>query len=162
MSDRASDASDTMIVTLEPTTVAVRRETVEMAKIRDYFDSVYQDVAAVIGQQDARFAGPAIALYRGMPSETVDVAAGFPTQRPVESANGVAAEQLPTGLAARHIHRGPYDGLADAYGALLAWMERHDHTPGELYWEVYVTEPTPGARPEDMVTEIVWPIAPRE
>lgn len=162
MNSTEPEASDTKVVALEAVTVAVRRETVEMAKIRDYFDSAYQDVAAAIGQQDAGFAGPALAVYRGMPGDTVDVAAGFPTQRPVEPGNGIAAEQLPAGLAARHIHRGSYEGLADAYGTLLGWMERHDHTPGELYWEVYVTEPTPDARPDDMVTEIVWPLAPRE
>lgn len=154
--------ADTEVIMLEPIPVAVRRETVQMDQIRNYFDDVYGAVAAVAGEQGVGLSGPAVAVYRGMPTDTVDVAAGFPTQRPIEASGMIAADELPGGLAARHIHRGSYDGLAGAYQALVAWMEEHGHTPGLLYWEVYVTEPSPEANPDDMVTEIVWPLATHE
>lgn len=155
----AASAGDTHIVTLEPTTVAVRRETVEMAKIRDYFDGVYGAVAGVVAEQGASIIGPAVAVYRGMSDVSADVAAGFPTDRPIEGTGGIAADTLPGGIAARHVHRGSYDGLAGAYETLLAWMGEHGHTPGEQWWEIYVTEPTPDADPQSMVTEIIWPLS---
>jgi effector-binding domain-containing protein len=163
MSDSIPPASgDNELVTLEAMTVAVRRETIQMANIRDFFDGVYGAVAEAVTGQGARLTGPAFAAYRGAPAETVEVAAGFPTDRPIEAVSGVEAFELPGGTAVRHIHRGSYEGLSGAYEDALAWVAERGLAPAELYWEVYVTEPTPDGDPADMVTEIYWPLIPPE
>ncbi|MCW4386594.1 GyrI-like domain-containing protein [Salinibacterium sp. SYSU T00001] len=162
MSDTSPAASAAEIIALNPMTVAVRRETIQMANIRDYFDDVYGAVMAVLSEQGVAPAGPALAVYHGQPGETVDVAAGFPTNTPIETVGSIAALELPGGLAAQYTHRGSYDGLAEAYQRFVGWIYEQGHTPGQLFWEVYVTEPTPDADPDDMVTHIVWPLAEQQ
>jgi len=146
------------IVSLEPRPAALLRETVRMDALVEYFDRAFHTVARVAGEQGVSFAGPPVGVYFGMPSETVDVGAGFPTDRPVTPDAGVTAETLPGGRAVQLLHVGTYDALVDSYGRLMAWVEAQGLTPGPLMWEVYLTEPDPAA-PEATRTLIVWPLA---
>ncbi|MFP5368097.1 MAG: hypothetical protein ACLGIS_14875, partial [Actinomycetes bacterium] len=56
--------------------VAVVRERVPMASLTDFFGRAFSTVMAAAQKQGASPAGPPFALYRGMPSESVDVEAG--------------------------------------------------------------------------------------
>lgn len=160
MSDTEIAASaQPSIITLEPRSAAIVREVVRMDAMVPFFDRVYTAVAAEVAGQGAAIAGPAFAVYFGMPSETVDLGGGFPTDRRIDAAGEVVPHTLPGGLAASLTHEGSYEELPAAYERLSAWMGEHGHVPGAVMWEVYVTEPSPEADPESMITEIVWPLA---
>lgn len=58
----------------------------------------------------------------GMPKDTVEVAAGFSTDRPVKAENGGAAEALPGGRVAQVLHVGSFDSIQEAYGRLMTWL----------------------------------------
>lgn len=147
------------LVTLEPTTVAVLRETVPMSELTSFFDRAFHAVMEVAQAQEIAVTGPPFALYYGMPSDTVDLAAGFPTAAPVTSADGVAASELPGGRAARLLHVGSYDSLEGAYGRVMAWMGEKAYRPAGVMWESYLNEPTPDGDPDANQTLITWPIA---
>jgi effector-binding domain-containing protein len=147
------------LVPLEPTTVALVRETVRMDALRDFYDRAYGRVMQVIQQQDLAPAGPALGVYFSMPTDTVDVGAGFPTSDEVTPVDGVSALVLPGGRAVRIEHHGSYDSLPATYEQLVTWVQEGRHPMGDLLWESYVTEPTPEADPESMVTVITWPLA---
>ena len=60
----------------------------------------------------------------------VQVVSAFPGE------GEVACTALPAGVAASVVHRGPYDGLGAAHGAIHAWMKEHGcNSP--LSWEIY-------------------------
>ena len=61
---------------------AVLRETVPMNEPRAFFSRAYQSVMSATEQQHVQLAGPPFALYRGMPTDVVDVEAGFPVAAP--------------------------------------------------------------------------------
>lgn len=145
------------IVTLSPQPVAVLRETVRMDVLSDFFDRAFHAAARTASAQGVIIVGPPVGIYFGMPSETVDVGAGFPTDRPVSPDAGVSAETLPGGRAAQIVHQGSYDSMRQTYDRLLAWLSQQGLTPGPVMWESYLTEPNP-AHPEETQTLIVWPL----
>ncbi|MGC5583421.1 GyrI-like domain-containing protein [Ornithinimicrobium sp. W1679] len=146
------------LATLQPTTVAVVRDTVRMRELPDFFGRVFHAVMTVAMDEDVEITGPPFAQYFGVPDEAVEVAAGFPTARPVTPSHGVTASELPGGRVAQLLHEGSYDGLPDAYRRLMSWMDDQGLRPGEVMWESYLTEP-PADAGETARTLISWRVA---
>jgi len=167
-------STDPHVVALEPTTVLALRETVPMGELPAFFDRAFHATMAAAQAQGVRVVGPPVGVYFGMPSDTVDVAAGFPVAGPVEGVGGggagagggaggggvagVGIVTLPGGRAAQILHVGTYDAMEQTYGRLMSWMGEQGLRPGGVMWEVYLSEPTPDA-PESWQTLIVWPLA---
>ena len=79
---------------------------------------------------------------------------GFVTDAPVTPTGAVTASVLPAGRIARGVHSGSFDGLGDAWGALIGAVAADGLTPGSTMWEVYLTEPSPDMDPADLRTEL--------
>ncbi len=129
-----------------------------MSELTGFFDRVFHTVMAVAQTQGVPIAGPPFALYYGMPTDSVDIVAGFPTASAVSPADGVTASQLPGGRAARLLHVGSYDSLEQAYGRVMGWLGQRGLRPAEVMWESYLNEPSEDA-PEESQTLITWPVA---
>lgn len=151
-------STEPQLVTLEPVTVAALRETVPMAEMPGFFERAFHATMAAAQEQGIAVVGPPVGVYFGMPGDTVDVAAGFPTALPVTASGGVAPLPLPGGRAVQILHVGTYDALEQTYGRAMAWMGEQGLRHGEVMWEVYLTEPTPDD-PESWQTLIVLPLA---
>ncbi|MFN8184453.1 MAG: GyrI-like domain-containing protein [Candidatus Nanopelagicales bacterium] len=150
--------SEPSIVTLEPTEVAVVREVVAMDALPAFFDRAYHEVMQAVQEQGSVVSGPPVGVYFGMPSVTVDVAAGFPIPAPVEPVGSVSPLRLPAGRAVQVTHTGSYDSMEQTYGRLMKWVQEQGLALGPLMWETYLTEPD-DAHPESMQTLITWPLA---
>ena len=59
---------------------------------------------------------------------------------------------------ARLVHEGSFDQLGSSWGRLAEWIAAAGTAPGEDFWEVYVTEPSPDMNPVDLRTELNWPV----
>ena len=152
MSDYPTDPA---IVELEPATAAVVRETVSMTALAEFFGRVFPATMAAAQAQGIELSGPPIAIYYGMPTDTVDVAGGFPTAEPVATDAGITSADLPGGRAVQVLHVGPYDTLEQTYGRLMAWIGEQGLTPGDVMWESYLNDPEESETAE---TLIVWPL----
>lgn len=148
---------DPQLITLAPATVAVVRETVPMADLTSYFDRAFHATMAAAEAQGVPIAGPPVAVYYGMPGESVDVAAGFPTAQPIAPDGAVTTAELPGGRAVQLLHVGTYDSLEQAYGRIMAWIGEQGLTPADVMWESYLNEPSPD-HPEESQTLITWPV----
>lgn len=147
------------LTTLEPTTAAVVRETVPMSELTAFFDRVFTAVMTAAQEQQVVVSGPPFAMYFGMPSDVVEIAAGFPTRGPIsKTAGGVVPFELPGGRAVQFVHVGSYADLGEAYGRVTAWMDEQGLRPAGVMWETYLTEPTPDGDPADNQTLITWPV----
>ena len=146
-------------VHLKEQPVAVVRERVPMASLTDFFSRAFGTVMAAARKQGASPAGPPFALYRGMPSETVDVEAGFPIAGNFTEADGVASGTLPETDALEALHVGPYDTLENTYNAILGQMEAEGLTPSDTMWEYYLSDPEAEPDPAKWQTRVVWPVA---
>lgn len=144
---------------IESTTVAALRETIAMADLPQFFDHAYHTVVEALNRQAVAPTGPALGIYFGMPSESVDVAAGFPIAASIVPDGDVREILLPAGRAAETVHRGSYGELAQSYQRLQDWIRAEGVTPGGMVWESYETMPSPEADPASMRTRITWLIA---
>ena len=142
--------------------VAVRRATVRMDELGAVYDSAYRAVAAAIAASDGRIAGPALGWYRGMPTDTTDVAAGFPVEGELAAGplgdDGVEVVDLPGGRVATARYVGSYDGLGPAWGEVEEWRAAAGVDGRGDFWEVYVTEPSPEGDPAANETLLVLPL----
>ena len=138
--------------TLMPT--AGFRRKVPAAEISSFFDFAYAFVAQAIQEQGAAIAGPAFARYFSIPTDTFDLEAGFPTDRPMTAHGELTVDWLPAGSAARAVHIGSYDRLPETWEQLHTWIHEHGLKPSGPMWEAYVTMPTPDGDPADMRTDI--------
>lgn len=149
------------IVELGPQHAAVVRGSVPVQELPEFFGRAFTAVMAALEAQGVAPVGPPIGYYPGMPGETVDVEAGYPTARPVEADGEVVPLVLPVGRAAHTVHVGSYDGLAATYEALLAWLAETGESPMEQMWESYLSDPEVEPDPSTWRTEIYWPLHPR-
>jgi effector-binding domain-containing protein len=138
--------------------VAALRETVTMASITEFFDRAFHTIWQVLQEQGAQPTDPPVGIYYSTPAESVDMAAGFPTDREVSPAHGVETTTLPGGRAVEVVHAGSYDSLGETYGRLMQWVQEQGLAPGPMMWETYLTEPTPDGDPNVMRTRITWPL----
>src|SRR6478736_4691623 len=136
-------APDIRAAQLKEQPTAVVHETVPMNALRDFFGRAFAAVMGAVQQQNVQLAGPPFALYRGTPTDVVDVEAGFPLAGPYPGGGdgAVVAGTLPGGRALEATHVGPYDTLPQTYGAVMAKMQADGLTPGEAMWEYYLTDP---------------------
>lgn len=156
-------APDIKSAHLKEQPTAVVRETVPMAALRDFFDRAFGAVIGAVQQQHVQLAGPPFALYRGMPTDVVDVEAGFPLAAPFPGAGGgdtaVIAGTLPAGQVYEAMHIGPYATLQQTYGAIMARMREDGVDPGGAMWEYYLSDPGAEPDPAKWQTLVVWPVA---
>ncbi len=158
-SDAAADQPRPELLTVEPVTTAVVKGTISPKEVRDFFDRSFSVLGEAIRSQGVSITGPAFGLYHGIPDETMDLEVGFPTDRPIEPAGSAEAGELPGGRVVRLVHSGSYDGLGEAWQRLGRWIAEQGLTPGEPFWEVYVTEPHPDMDPAELRTELNWPVS---
>lgn len=146
----------------QPTrTVAVVRRSVRMDELTAFYDTAYGEVARTVGEAGARISGPALGWYHGMPTDTVDVAAGFPVDG-LETgplAGRVEVVELPGGPALVGLHVGSYDDLGAAWAEVEAARAEHGRPGRGDFWEEYVTDPSPSGDPSRNETLLVLPLA---
>jgi effector-binding domain-containing protein len=88
----------------------------------------------------------------------VDVEVCVPVKKSVPGSDKVKVYELPGVEAACIIHKGPYEGIGEAYGALMAWIESHGYQITGPDRELYLTSPYETKDPAKYVTEIQFPV----
>ena len=97
----------------QPQTTAVVRERVPVKDLPQFFGQALHRAMQAAQAQGRHLVGPPFSLYHGMPTNAVDVEAGFPVDRPISAAHGVTPSELPAGQVVEGMHVGPYDTPAD-------------------------------------------------
>lgn len=77
-------------------------------------------------------------------------------EAPVPEGSRVKVYTLPGGTVASTIHKGPYEGLSQAYAALMAWLGPSGYQPVGPSRELYLHM---GETPEGHVTEVQIPVS---
>lgn len=76
-----------------------------------------------------------------MPTETVDVTAGFPVEGWDGDGGEVTVGTRAEGRAVVTVHVGPYDTMAETYDALSRWCAGQGVTLASEMWEEYLSDP---------------------
>ncbi|USB31676.1 MerR family transcriptional regulator [Paenibacillus sp. YPG26] len=68
---------------------------------------------------------------------------------------------LPGGLCAKSILKGTYSGLTSVFARLTEWIEQEGYVLVRSPYEVYLSDPDHIAAPDDLVTEVYFPVKKR-
>ncbi len=112
-------------------------------------------------------AGPPYARYHEFGPSRADVEIGFPLEGAAAGlevvssvpSGEVGGSALPGGRRAVYLHRGPYPGLGHAYAVLESWFADQRETSAGPPWESYLNSPDEVDDPEQLLTEVCWPLA---
>lgn len=155
--DETTDSPDAPRVAEQPEQpTAVVTGTVATSELRNFFDRAFGELSRVMAEGAFEPSGPPLALYRGVPAETVHLEVGFPVHGEPAPSGAVLASGLPAARVVTCVHRGGYESLGESWQRLADWADRQGLPLGDLMWEVYVTDPKPGDDPADMVTQLYW------
>lgn len=139
-------------------TAAVRL-VVPTVQIKEVMGPGISEVFASLAAQGIEPAGPWLTFHYRRPTDTFDFEIAVPVARPVAPVGRVAPGSLPAGRVARATYRGPYEGLAAAWGAFHEWVARQGHAPKAEMWECYAVGPESGDDPKGWRTELYQPLA---
>ncbi|GAB3706106.1 hypothetical protein [Corynebacterium nasicanis] len=139
------------------------REVIPTSDMHAYFDRAFRRAADVLAELGLHPAGPARAYYYSGLGETVDLAGGFPLApeqvAAVETAHPELVHHVPASAAMTARHVGSYDTLGQSWQELTESVRRSGRPTGAVFWEEYVTMPTPEADPADMITDLYVTLA---
>ena len=119
-----------------------------------YFSKLYETIAT----EKLTLLGTPITIYH---SEEYNPA-GNDTEfaLPIE---GIVkgTRELREGLCAKSVYKGPYSELTSVYAKLTEWIENEGYEMVNSPYEKYITDPTQITDPEDLVTEVYFPVKKR-
>jgi len=88
--------------------------------------------------------------------DTPTVEVGALVTGPFAPSGRIVPSQLPSGLAAHAVHRGPYSDLGITHDAVLAWCAANGRTATRQRWEIYGDHHDD---PNQLTTEVYWQLA---
>jgi effector-binding domain-containing protein len=163
------DELEARVVELTPQPTAAVRMTQPMSELdlAALFDTHLPNVAHRVADLGGEAAGAPYGRYHEFGPEHVDVEIGIPVAAPIANLRSLAecepgeigTAELPGGVVAATIHRGPYDGLSRTYERLEAWIRASGREPGRGPWESYIDDPAEVDDPGGLRTEVYWPLA---
>ncbi len=151
------DTPQIIQTTARPT--AIIHFTIPREEMQNVFGPGIGELMTTLTAQGIAPAGPVFAHHLKITPGIWDFELGVPVSGPVVAASRVKPSQWPGMKAARMIYTGPFEGLPDAWGELMRWIEAEGYTPAPDLWECYVLGPDSSPDPATWRTELNRPLA---
>lgn len=163
--ENAMPAYDVLVKKIEPLTVASLRKTIPQPQD---VGMMMQELFVSLERCGIRPAGPPSAIWHDTEHKEADwdaevavqVDQGTPANLATLGESSVRIVRLPgvTSMAST-FHQGSYEGFADAYTALMGWIEKNGYHLAGPMREVYLRGPGPEPTdPATYLTEIQVPV----
>jgi effector-binding domain-containing protein len=148
---------DVTIKEVPPTQVVATRRHTDLAHIGD---AIADGFAAVATAAAGPPAGAPFIIYHDVIDEQTDgdIEICLPVGTPATLEGEVYGSEVCGGSVVSTVHRGPYDQIGPAYHTLTGWVQEHGHEFAGPPREIYLNDPTV-VDPEDILTEVQWPIS---
>jgi effector-binding domain-containing protein len=146
------------IVQTEARTTAVIPLVIPRIEIRQHMAPAIAELMATLAAQGIAPAGPLFTRHFRFSPDLFDFEVGVPVDAQVAASGRVSAGQLPASRVARTVYRGPYEGLADAWGEFKARIAADSQPEAGGLWECYVVGPETSPDPTRWQTELNCPL----
>ncbi len=116
-----------------------------------YFSRLYEKIAT----EKLTLIGTPVTIYHNLEYNP----SGYDTEFAIPIEEAVkGTRNLPGGLCAKSVLKGSYSELTSVYAKLREWVENEGYELVKSPYEVYVTDPHQVVVPEDIVTEVYFPV----
>ena len=132
--------------------------TVPRARIREVMGPGLQEVKAALAAQGIQATGPWFTHHLTMDPKVFDFEICLPVEKPVSATGRVRPGKLPARKVARTVFHGNYEGLGEAWGEFLSWIEAEGLKPAPDLWEIYAVGPETSPDPASWRTEMNKPL----
>ncbi len=134
---------------------AIRKTLPNYGQLNTLFGQLF---GAIWGK--VKLTGPTVAIYHDpeFREEDVDVEAAIPIEGMLPDGGPVQSRELPGGQMACTVHQGSYEGIGEAYNAVMAWLEPNGYRVAGPVRENYLRSPGDTDDPTQFVTEIQVPV----
>jgi effector-binding domain-containing protein len=133
--------------------------TIPREEIQNVMGPGIQEVTKTIAAQGIAPTGPWFTHHLRRPTDTFDFEICVPIATPVTPAGRVRPGTWPAMRVARTVYQGPYEGLGEAWGEFIEWIESHGHQTADDLWERYLIGPDSNPDPAAWRTELNRPLA---
>ncbi len=146
------------IIRIKSKLTAVIPIKVPREEMQHVFRKGVDELMAELARQGIAPTGALFAHHFSITPEAFDFEIGVPVDEPVVATGRVRAGAWPAMQVARTVYHGPYEGLPDAWGEFMEWIDQKGHKPGPEVWECYLSGPESSADPADWRTELNRPL----
>ncbi|MGG3800868.1 MerR family transcriptional regulator [Metabacillus fastidiosus] len=149
------DNIEVQLVETEPVNILYTRQ---MLKSDDYaagYEKYFSKLFKKIASEKLTLLGMPMTIYHSAEYNPAgnDTEFAIPVEEIVKG-----TRDLSGGLCAKSVLKGPYSELTSVYAKLMEWIEKEGYELVKSPYEVYVTDPNQAAVPEDIVTEVYFPV----
>lgn len=144
------------IITTTEQAAAVIHLTIPGRDMPKFMDPAIQEIIKTLADQGMQPAGPMFSYHHRRPTDTFDFEIGFPVSKAIKPAGRVVNSALPAVKVVRAVYQGPYEGLAQGWGALQSWVREQKIGETGRFWERYLNNPNEVKTPSDYRTELNW------
>ena len=127
-------------------------------KIQEVMSPGIGELMAVLSAQGIAPAGPWFTHHLRRPTDTFDFEISIPVTAPVTPAGRVQPSEWPAMRVVRTVYRGPYEGLGEAWGEFLDWIETNGLKTSDDLWECYLAGPESSPDPTTWRTQLNRPL----
>lgn len=127
-------------------------------EIQDVMGPGLAEVMAALADQGLTPAGAWFTHHLKMDPERFTFEICVPVSEPVAPVGRVKAGVLPAATVARTVYQGGYEGLGEAWGAFMDWIEAEGLAPASNLWECYVAGPESSSDPAAWRTQLNRPL----
>ncbi len=131
---------------------------VPRAEIQTVMGPGIMEIFEALAAQNMKPTGPWFTHHLKRPDDIFDFEICVPVASPVTPVGRVKAGQMPAHTVARTVYQGGYEGLGEAWGEFLQWIEAQGHESAEDLWEVYMVGPESGPDPSQWRTQLNRPL----
>ncbi|WP_229070334.1 MerR family transcriptional regulator [Actinoplanes sp. DH11] len=149
------------VKTVPPQFVAALTVPTSLSRIGSDLGQGFGTLVSAIGVAGAQPAGAPFVVYHDIIDEKTDgrieICIPVPPGLSLPPGPSVTRE-VPGGLVAYVVHRGPYSEISPAYHVVTGWMEQQGRSGAGAPREVYLNDPQTAA-PDELLTEVQFPLA---
>lgn len=140
-------------------TIAFIHLQIPREEIRHVMGPGITEIFSALKAQGIAHVGPWFTHHLKMSPEQFDFDICVPVSTPVTAVGRVQPGELKARKnVARTVYHGPYEGLSEAWGKFMHWIEANGHRPAPDLWEVYANGPESSPDPANWRTELHRPL----
>lgn len=132
--------------------------TIPRDEIQSVMGPTLQEVHGVLAALGIAPSGAWFTHHLKMDSEVFDFEICVPVAKAISPTGRVKLGQWPSIKVARTVYHGDYEGLGEAWGEFMDWIEAHGHKTASDLWERYTAGPESSPDPANWSTELSRPL----
>ncbi|MBY9018637.1 MAG: GyrI-like domain-containing protein [Candidatus Lokiarchaeota archaeon] len=127
---------------IKPQPIASIRTLVKVRKIPKVFPELVKELINFLETTGKPLIGAPLAIFTNWKKGKGEMEVGIPVSEPFKSIGNIKSSELPGGKVAYVLYIGHLRKIASIYERMKNWAVGNGYEPKNIWWEVYLTNPS--------------------